>query len=522
MNLIKELHFNDDGRGKLISGISKLSKAVKSTLGAAGNTVLIQSHEHTHGITVTKDGVTVANSIYLDDPVENMAVQIMKEAAERTAKMAGDGTTTAIVLTEALVKSGTQLLSKGMNRTEVLRELNHQCSLVLKELSKRSKPVTKDKLQSVATISANNDKFIGAIIAKVFSQLSDNGIVTVEKSETSKTTYEITKGMKVERGYSSPLFVNDRKRNECVLDNPYVLVCDAEISSFMQIESVLGDIVKERKSLLVIAPCANAFVNTFAANVMKNNLKLCIIAPPHFGEGQYALMQDIALSVGATYFSQKTGDDLSLITMKDLGRCTRAVIGKEDTILRNEKVADGVAKRIEELWVAHGNSNYKNEREFIEKRIAFLSGSIGVIKVGGNTDLEQKELYDRVDDAVCAVKSALSEGILAGGGLPLYRIGERYLRMDSFNDCDKVVYEMLGHALKAPLMQILHNADLDEAVYEDCEGWSYGYDVKKRKYGYLTGMGIIDPVKVTKTALLNAVTVATTILSTNAIVTVKR
>ena len=528
----KELHFAKEGQEKLISGISKMAAAVKSTLGPMGNTVIIESPEHTHGITVTKDGVTVAKSIALIDPVENLAVRMMREAADRTASLAGDGTTTAIVLTEALVKSGMKNIAVTDNKTEILGELLSETKVLIKKLKKMSRPVTKRMLKDVATISANNNSEIGKIIADTYNTVGENGIVTVERSQTSETYNETTNGLKIDRGYTSQLFINNHKKDECILDDVHILVSDAEISNLLTIENVLKPIIAEGKKLLIVAPCSTNVINTLAANVMKNSLKICSITPPSFGYKQHELMQDIALTVGATYFSEKTGDDLSIINFSDLGHAAKVIIGKDSTIVLKDSKEDTeeVTERVKQLWDAHDLTSKKLDKEFILSRIASLTGGIGVIYVGGNTDLEQKELYDRVDDAVCAVRSALLEGILPGGGLSLYSYYYYYLDMSSapkISEAKKTAYAVLADALRAPLFQILDNAGLEELkIYPPKDKTLFtqgrGYDVKKGVYGDMFKMGIIDPMKVTKTALQNAVSVAITILSTNAIVTMAR
>ena len=525
----KHLNFGEDGQKKLINGISQIASAVKSTLGPSGNTVLIESPHHTHGITVTKDGVTVAKAVDLLDPVENLAVRMMKEAADRTASSAGDGTTTSIVLTEALVKCGVNVLDtfNDVNKTEVLREMVHVTDEVVERLKKMSKKVTKRRLLDVATISANNDRVIGKIIADVHGEVGENGIVTVEKSQTSETYYETTNGIKVDRGYTSPLFINNHKRDECVMEDVYILVSDAEVSNILQIENVLKPIIQEGKKLLIIAPCSTNVVNTLAANVMKSNLSICNIIPPQFGYKQHELMQDIALSVGATYFSEKTGDDLSIIQADDLGHCSKVIVGRDSTVILKDESDEneGVIKtRVEELWEQHKLTVHPDEKEFVLSRIASLTGGIGVVYVGGNTDLEQKELYDRVDDAVCAVRSALVEGILPGAGIALYNVANQVGDYDysDISSSKKIAHAILDTALRAPLMQILMNAGLSiDDIYGGGEIVE-GYDVKNRVYGDVYKMGIIDPVKVTRSALQNAVSVAVTILSTNAIITMAR
>lgn len=522
----KNLKFDEEGREKLANGVKKMAKAVKSTLGPSGNTVLIESPNHTHGITVTKDGVTVAKSIDLLDPVENLAVKIMKEAADRTATSAGDGTTTAIVLTEALVLNGLSLIQEKHNRTEVLRAMTDITTKVVDKLVKKSKKVTNAMLSDVATISANNDKEIGKIISEVYKEVGKNGIVTVERSQTADTYAETTKGLKIERGYSSQLFINNQKKDECIFEDVMVMVADVDINNILQIENVLKPIISEGKKLLIIAPCSTNVVNTIAANVMKNNLKICTIQPPNFGYKQHELMQDIAISVGATYFSEKTGDDLSHISYADLGHANRVIVGRDTTVLVKSTVkADEqlVAERVAQLWDAHAMAKRKVDKDFILERIASLTGGVGVIYVGGNTDLEQKELFDRVDDAVCAVRSALEEGILAGAGKALYEINCSDFQEEGFSDEWEIASLIIQLAIETPLKQILINAGLSaDDIYSNKDKDGYGYNLKTGKTGDLIAMGVIDPLKVTRSALQNAVSVATTILSTNAIITMSR
>ena len=529
----KDLVFGDDGRKRLIDGIRKIAAAVKSTLGPGGNTVLIESPHHTHSITVTKDGVTVAKAVDLFDPVENLAVRMMKEAAERTATNAGDGTTTSIILTEAMVLEGTKRLTPEVNRTEVLRHLSVMCNEVVSQLASKAKKVTNAMLVDVATISANNDKELGKIIAELYREVGRTGIVTVEKSQTSETYSETTMGLQFARGYLSNLFVNDQKKDECVFEDVMVLVADTEISNILQIEAVLKPVISEGKKLLIIAPCGTNVVNTLAANVVKGNIKVCAVPPPNFGYKQHELMQDIATSVGATYFSEKTGDDLSLINYSDLGHAAKVIVSNDKTIIlkSNARVkADVVEERVKQLWAAHAIAKRKADKDFLLERIASLTGGIGVIYVGGNTDLEQKELYDRVDDAVCAVRSALEEGILPGAGKALFEIDHTKLLGDGNNHERNVAWHIMDAALEAPIKQILTNVGLDfDAVYEmftpdeyDKVPDGHGYNVKTGEFGDLIKMGVVDPLKVTRSALQNAVSVASTILSTNAIITMGR
>lgn len=526
MYIPKDLIFEEEGRKKLINGISKLSSAVKSTLGPRGNTVLIESQSHTHGITVTKDGVTVAKSVDLVDPVENMAVKMMKEAADRTATAAGDGTTTSVVITEALVKNGSHLIKPEHNRIEVLRNMNAICDKVVEELKKKSKKVSKKKLVDVATTSANNDKTIGSLIADVYSEIGDNAVVTVEKSSTFETYSMVTEGLRVSRGYLSPLFINKHDTDECIYDDVLILVADVEISNILQLENVLRPVIREGKKLLIIADCQPVFVNALASNVLKNGLKIVAIQPPSFGYKQHELMQDIALSVGATYYSEKTGDDLSQISYDDLGHASRVIVRKDETIIVKSDLKSSeseINERVEQLKTAANAASRKADKDFIMERIASLVGGVGVIYAGGSTDIEQKELFDRIEDAVSAVRSALEEGILPGGGKALSEINCHNLVSDSVGTEMYVAAEIMNSAIWTPIDQILINAGMSyDQVYSKEEEPGYGYNVKTGEWGDMIKMGVIDPLKVTRSALQNAVSVATTILSTNAIITEAR
>ena len=505
-----------DARQGLASGIIKMASAVKSTLGPSGNTVILESLEHIGGMTITKDGVTVARSIALSDPLENMAVRIMRQAADRTATMAGDGTTTAIVLAEALILGG---MDAGLTLSQS-KDLMALCDKAVKMLKKQSKTVKLSDLASIATISANNDPEIGAIIAKAYKDVGAEGIVSVQRA-TGQTTYvETTKGMRFKRGYTNRMFVNDQRKDECVLEDAYVLVSDAPINNILTIENVLKPVINSGKPLVIIADCSDAVQMTLAANVVKNGLKFCVVQPPSFGWRRQEQMGDIAFMLGGKYFSEQTGDDLSIATIGDLGVARSIIVGREETtIVRPDLDKEALEARVRELWEQHKNTERKDERDFIMERIASLSGGMSVIYVGANTDVEQKELYDRVDDAVCAVRSALSEGVLPGGGVALNYVAQT---MELPEGVLQKSLDVFREAIKAPLRQIVANSGQDTAVVEkniaNC-GPNFGFDVKSGKYGNMMTMGIIDPAKVTKNALVSATSVAVTLLGTNAIVT---
>ena len=502
----KELNFGDDARRGLSSGIRKMSSAVKSTLGPGGNTVILESNQHTRGLTVTKDGVTVAKSIVLKDPVENMAVRIMREAAEKTASTAGDGTTTAIVIAETMTLCGMENNVTLSQSKALAKYADEACEM----LTKMSRPVSADDIENVATISANGDPVIGSMIASAYKEVGPSGIVSVERSQTSTTYVDTTKGIRFKRGYKSKTFVNDQRRDECIIENARILVSDVEISNILQIESILKPIVNSHQPLVIIADCSEAVVMTLAINVVKNGLKFCVVPPPSFGYRRGELMGDLALTLGAKYFSQSTGDDLNLATIDDLGFASKIVVGREETtITRGDTNQAAIDKLVSELYEQIETLQKDDEKKFVLERIAALVGSMSVIYVGGETDMEQKELYDRVDDAVCAVRSALAEGVLPGGGVALMYVSET---MDKKHNGDKA-FEAFYQAIRAPYNTIQSNAGVSHAY--DYKNPFRGLNIRTGQVGEMLEMGVLDPTKVTKNALISATSVAATLLGTN-------
>ena len=509
--IVKQVYFGDEGQKKLKNGIKIIAGAVKSTLGARGRTVLIESENHVGGITVTKDGVTVAKSINLYDPTENLAVMMMRQAADKTSTVAGDGTTTSIVLAEAIINAADEHVESNTNVIEVIREINDITASVVARLGKMSKKVTGKKLYDVASISANNDKQIGKMISDAFNEVD---MVTVENSMNSETHVEIISGMKIDRGYTSKYFINDHKKQECVLDNPYVLITDHEINNLSNLESILAPIVSQGRSLLIIGTLGQNAVNTLNVNVAQGKIKACNIIPPSFGYRKKDLLEDLAVALGGTYLSEDTGDDLTLISMSDLGRASKVVVKKNMTVFMNtSEMKDAIDMRVADLKHQVWETTDVNDREFLKERIANISGGVGVIYVGALSDIEQKEKRDRIDDAVCAVMAAMEDGILPGGGVALLNCLDLVMG-------DSIAQNIMFDTLSSPFDQILINAGKDpHAIKLELAGMGEGYDVKNEVYGNMMKMGIIDPTKVTKNALLNAVSVATTIMSTNAIIT---
>ena len=517
--IVKQVSFDSEARQDLIDGINTIADAVKSTLGARGQTVLIESENHTKGITITKDGVTVAKSINLLHPTQNLAVSMMKEAADNTAIAAGDGTTTAIVITQAIVLEAQKRLKPHMNITDIIRAIQASSEYVVKELEKKSKKVNGKRLLDVATISSNNDKELGEIIAEAYKQVGDDGVVTVENAPGAYTYSEVINGMKIDRGYTSKYFVTDQKKGECVLDNPFVLVTDQEINNLTNIEEVLRPIIESNRPLLIIGTLTPRALNTLNLNVVKGNIKACNIIPPQFGWKSHELMEDIAVATGATYFSEETGDNLEVIQFADLGRAKKAIISNEGTVLiKSDEHNLYVENRIAELWEEFNEKSDSDQKEFLKERIAIMSGGVGVIHVGAKSDIEQKEKRDRVDDAVCATRAALEEGILPGGGIALLEISAD-LENRGESESQRVANAILAEAIRSPFKQILSNAGINPSDIEPNLDPGVGYDVKHERYGNMMKLGIIDPLKVTKNALENAVSVSTTILSTNAIIT---
>jgi chaperonin GroEL len=519
--IVKEVFLKDEGQAKLRSGIKKIAGAVKSTLGPSGQTVLLESEDHTKGLTVTKDGVTIARSINLFDPIENLAVQLMKQAADQTAVAAGDGTTTAVVLTEAIIDAFQEIDSK-LNKTEVIRGVNAITDDIVKLLDSMSRKVSKRTLVDVATISANNDKELGKLIADTFKKVD---LVTVENSSNASTYNEIISGMRIDRGWTSKYFVNNEKTEECVFENPYILLTDIEINNLTLLEETLAHVIREQKPLLIIGNLSPNALNTLNMNVARKVIKACHIIPPSFGYRQKDLMFDLSVALGAKYISESIGDNLYTLTPLDLGQAAKVIVSKESTIImRNDNTDEAVEKHLADLKSMESESMDATDKKFLNERIAGISKGVGIIHVGGNSDIEQKEKYDRVDDAVRAVAAAVEDGILPGGGIALANCADAI--SDRYSDKSQnfmAAVSILTNALIVPFTQIMLNAGEDpkaigQTILEKHDLF-FGYDAKNRVFGDLMKLGVVDPTKVTKSALINAVSVATTIVSTEAIVT---
>ena len=510
--IVKQIQSGDEARKKLLAGVDAMCDAVGSTLGARGRTVLIESEQHVGGITVTKDGVTVSRAINLMDPAENLAVMVIREACEKTATTAGDGTTSTAVLAQAIMHNAIKQISNQDNQTQVLRDIVIASQRVLKELDLMSVKVSPEKLLSIATISANGDETIGEIIAHAYEQVGLSGVVTVEQSKNWQTYSQIVNGMKIDRGFQSKYFVTDHQKQEVVMRKPYILVTDQEISNINDIVPILEFMhADQTRCLLIVGEVSEAVLATLNMNVVKKVFNVCTIIPPNFGYKRQQLMQDIAISTGAKYFSEATGDMLSMVSIDDLGRAEKVVSGRTNTLIFD---AEGeVEARAQELQEQLTVEESEIEKEFLKERIANLGGGVAVIYVGANSDIEMKEKRDRVDDAVCAVRAALEEGVLPGGGVALKDIATSY-KMVTKGDM------ILMRSMVAPIEKILANAGMDSQGYSDGKGM--GTNVVTEQVCNMLEAGIIDPTKVVKESLKNAVSVATTLLSTNTVVTNQR
>jgi len=504
--LVKNLDFGDEAKNRVIAGVNKLALAVKSTLGASGKCVI---YEDGRGKPViTKDGVTVAESVVLFDPVENMGATLIKEAARNTVKEAGDGTTTATVLAEALIKSINSAVAAGLSIREIKDGVNVCLDEVLSMLDEMSVDVEGDMLKSVAAISCNNDEKLGAIIAEAYERVGKHGVVLMEESESEDTYVDVVDGAQIDCGITSPHFITNTEKHLAELDNPYILTVSSEIPNIRKIQSVLEHVIKGNRSLLIVAQVAQQVKSALLMNKVKGNIKVNIIDPPGFGPTRKDAMEDLAILTGSTVINEELGDDLDLITPEHLGEAEFAVTDDKSTVITLDEVTEDVETRIEELDKQITTEQNGFIKKKLEQRLATLSGSVGIIKVGASSKVELKEKKDRVEDAIYATKAALQEGIVPGGGVALLNVSEK---ISSVNTGSAV----LAEALKAPFVTILGNAGLDP---QTSVGEGLGINVITGETVDMINVGIIDPVLVTKSALKNAVSVVSTIISADCVI----
>ncbi|RQM44015.1 chaperonin GroEL [Paraburkholderia bannensis] len=518
----KDVKFHDSARTRIVKGVNVLADAVKVTLGPKGRNVLL---ERSFGApTITKDGVSVAKEIELKDRFENMGAQIVKQVASKTADIAGDGTTTATVLAQAIVQEGMKHVAAGMNPMDLKRGIDKAVAAVLDELHKLSKPIsTNREIAQVGSISANSDEAIGKIIADAMEKVGKEGVITVEDGKSLENELDVVEGMQFDRGYVSPYFINDPDKQAAYLDDALILLHDKKISNIRDLLPVLEATSKAGKPLLIVAEDIDGeALATLVVNAMRGILKVAAVKAPGFGDRRKAMLEDIAILTGATVISEETGKQLQKTTLEDLGRAKRVEVRKDDTIIidgagdeqRIEARVKSIRAQIEET-----TSDY--DREKLQERVAKLAGGVAVIKVGAATEVEMKEKKDRVDDALHATRAAVEEGIVPGGGVALLRARSAVTELKGANGDQDAGIQIVLRALEAPLRVIAANAGDEPSVViaKVLEGrGNFGYNAGTGEYGDLVEAGVVDPTKVTRTALQNAASIAGLILTTDATV----
>ncbi len=517
--MAKDIHFSDNARSSLFTGVSKLADAVKVTMGPRGRNVLIQrAYGAPH---ITKDGVTVAREIELEDTVENMGVQVVKEAAANTADEAGDGTTTATVLAHSIFKEGLRNITAGANPIEVKRGMDKATASIVEELKAMSQEVQdKEKIAQVATISANSDETIGNLIAEAMEKVGKDGVITVEEAKGIEDELEVVEGMQFDRGYLSPYFVTNTEKMTCEIDNPLILLTDSKITSLKDLVPVLEQIQQTGRPLLIIADDVEGeALSTLVLNKLKGVLNITAVKAPGFGDRKKAMLGDIAILTGATLITDELGLTLEKTTLAELGQCARVVIDKDNTVIVDGKGAkEAVEARVAEIRVQEQNTTSEYDKEKLQERLAKLAGGVAVIKVGAATETEMKEKKDRVDDALSATKAAVDEGIVIGGGAALIKAAAK-VELDLADD-QLIGSEIILRAIQAPMKQIATNAGYDAGVVVnkvmETADATLGFNAATGEYVDMLEAGIIDPLKVARVALLNATSVSSLLLTTEA------
>jgi chaperonin GroEL len=522
----KEVKFSQDARERMLHGVDVLANAVKVTLGPKGRNVVL---EKSFGAPrITKDGVTVAKEIELEDKFENMGAQMVREVASKTSDTAGDGTTTATILAHAIVREGAKSVAAGANPMDLKRGVDLAVNAVIGELSSRAKKVTSsEEIAQVGTISANGDETIGNMIAKAMQKVGNDGVITVEEAKSLETELEVVEGMQFDRGYISPYFITDADKMRVELESPYILINEKKLSNLQTILPLLEAVVQSGRPLLVIAEDVEGeALATLVVNKLRGGLKVAAVKAPGFGDRRKAMLQDIAVLTGGQVISEDLGIKLENVTLDMLGKAKKVVITKDDTT-----IVDGAGKKADiEARVAQIKQQIEDttsdyDREKLQERLAKLSGGVAVIKVGGATEVEVKEKKDRVDDALNATRAAVEEGILPGGGVALIRSQKVLDKLNTANDDQKVGINIVRRALQSPARQIAENAGEDGAVVVgkivDKDDYSFGYNAATGEYGNLVKQGVIDPAKVVRTALQDAASVAGLLITTEAMVAEK-
>jgi chaperonin GroEL len=522
----KDVKFNTDARERMLRGVDILANAVKVTLGPKGRNVVIDKSFGAPRI--TKDGVSVAKEIELEDKFENMGAQMLREVASKTNDLAGDGTTTATVLAQAIVREGAKAVASGMNPMDLKRGIDLAVDAVVKDLKANARKISKnEEIAQVGTISANGDAEIGRYLAEAMEKVGNEGVITVEEAKTADTELEVVEGMQFDRGYLSPYFITNQDKMRVELDDPYILIHEKKLSNLQAMLPVLEGVVQSGKPLLIIAEDVEGeALATLVVNKLRGGLKVAAVKAPGFGDRRKAMLEDIAILTGGTVISEDLGIKLENVTLAMLGRAKKVSIEKENTT-----IVDGAGSRAEidgrvtqiRAQIEETTSDY--DREKLQERLAKLAGGVAVIRVGGSTEVEVKEKKDRVDDALHATRAAVEEGILPGGGVALLRSVKALENLKTANDDQRVGIDIIRRAIEAPVRQIAENAGAEGSIIvgklREKTDFSYGWNAQTGDYGDLFAQGVIDPAKVVRTALQDAASVAGLLITTEAMIAEK-
>ena len=518
----KQVIFGDDARAKIVNGVNILANAVKVTLGPKGRNVVL---ERSFGApTVTKDGVSVAKEIELKDRLENMGAQLVKEVASRTSDNAGDGTTTATVLAQAIVREGFKYVAAGFNPTDLKRGIDKAVTAIVAEIKTLSKPTTTNKeIAQVGSISANSDANIGDIIAKAMDKVGKEGVITVEDGKSLDNELDIVEGMQFDRGYLSPYFINNPEKQSVILENPFILLFDKKISNIRDLLPVLEQVAKSGRPLLIIAEDVDGeALATLVVNNIRGILKTAAVKAPGFGDRRKAMLEDIAILTGGQVIAEEVGLTLEKATLADLGQAKRIEIGKENTtVIDGAGQAVGIEARVKQIRAQIEEATSDYDREKLQERVAKLAGGVAVIKVGAATEVEMKEKKARVEDALHATRAAVEEGVVPGGGVALLRARQAAGVIKGDNPDQEAGIKLVLKAIEAPLREIVANAGGEPSVVVNAiinGTGNFGFNAANDTYGDMIEMGILDPAKVTRSALQNAASVAGLILTTDALV----
>src|ERR1700676_4959375 len=517
----KQIVHGEESRQAILRGVNQLADAVKVTLGPKGRNVILE--KKFGGPTITKDGVTVAKEIELQDPLENMGAQMVREVASKTSDVAGDGTTTATILAQSIFREGVKSVAAGANPMALKRGIEKAVEAVVEEVKKFSKPVSGDMIAQVGTISANGDATIGNTIAEAMKKVGKDGVITVEESKTMQTELVTVEGMQFDRGYLSPYFISDPDRMECVLEDPYILIHEKKISNMKDLLPVLEQIARSGKPLLVIAEeVEGEALATLVVNKLRGTLNACAVKAPGFGDRRKAMLEDIAILTGGKAIFEETGIKLEGVQLKDLGRAKRVTVDKDNTtIIDGAGTSKTIEGRIKQLRAQIEETTSDYDREKLQERLAKLAGGVAIIKVGAATETEMKEKKARVEDALHATRAAVEEGIVAGGGVALIRAQKALDNLKLEGD-EKTGLEIVRRAVESPLRQLADNAGQEGALIVQevkARSGNEGYNVATGDYVDLVKAGVVDPTKVTRYALQNAASISGLLLTTEALVT---